>query len=221
MQASRLHWFAAALVLAAGAAQAQQAGSWLGRIGVTNINPQVDSGNLSAPSLPNTKVDVNDDTQLSGGITYMVNDHIAVDVPLALPFKHTLSGDGAIAGVGKIGDVKAFPVTVLGQYRFLEANAKVRPYLGAGITYARFYDEQSTAALSALTGGSPTTFSVDSKWAATIQAGVVAMINERWFVDGMVAKTFLKTSAKLSTGQSIDLKLDPLSLSIGVGMRFY
>ena len=48
-------------------------------------------------------MDVRADTQLAGGITYMLTDHWAVDVPLALPFKHDVIGAGAIAGVGKIG----------------------------------------------------------------------------------------------------------------------
>ena len=64
-------------------------------------------------------------TQLSGGITYMVTEHLAVDLPVALPFRHDLVGAGAIAGVGKIGDVKVLPITVFGQYRFLEAQAQL------------------------------------------------------------------------------------------------
>lgn len=217
---TQLRCIAAVLALGAGAAQAQQAGSWLARVGATNINPHVTSGDLTAPSLPGTKADIDDSTQLSGGITYMLTDNWAVDVPLALPFKHTLVGDGAIAGAGKLGDVRALPVTVLGQYRFGAADAQFRPYVGAGATYAKFYRERSTGVLSALTGGSPTTFSVDSKLGLTIQAGLNYMINERWFVDGMIAKTFLKTRTHLSTGQTLDTKLDPITLSFGVGMRF-
>ena len=217
----KLHLIAAAVMLAAATgAHAQSAGSWMARIGVTNITPDVKSGDLTAPSLPGTKVDINSSTQLGGGITYMLTDNWAVDLPLALPFKHTLSGDGAIAGAGKLGDVKALPFTLLGQYRFMNANAQWRPYLGAGITYAKFYHARSTGVLSALTGGSPTTFSVDSKWAPTMEAGIVFNVKENVFVDAMVAKTWLKTTSHLSTGQSIDTKLDPLTLSIGVGMKF-
>ena len=149
-------WIAgAALLSCAGLAQAQSAGSWLVRAGVTHISPEVSSGDLSAPSFANTKVDVLADTQLSGGITYMVTDHWAVDVPLALPFKHDTVGAGAIAGVGKIGEVKALPMTIFAQYRFLEADAKVRPYVGLGLTYAKFFKERGTAALTGLTGGTP------------------------------------------------------------------
>ncbi|HVL44789.1 MAG TPA: OmpW family outer membrane protein, partial [Acidovorax sp.] len=83
----------AALALTlSGGAQAQTAGSWLVRAGATQISPQVTSGDLSAPSFTGTKVDVRADTQLAGGITYMLTDQWAVDVPLALPFKHDIMG---------------------------------------------------------------------------------------------------------------------------------
>jgi outer membrane protein len=219
---TKLHWLAAAaLALAAGGtAHAQQAGRWIAQIGVTNIAPDVDSGDLTAPSLPGTKVDIKSSTQLSGGIVYMVTDHWAVDVPLALPFKHDIVGAGAIAGVGKLGEVRALPMTLLAQYRFGAVDAKVRPYLAAGPTYAKFYHERSTGALSALTAGSPTTLSVESKLGLTVQAGASFALNERWSLDAAVAKTFLKTKTSLSTGQTIDTRLDPTSLSIAVGYLF-
>jgi outer membrane protein len=215
---------AAALLLCAGlgAAHAQSAGSWLGRIGATRIAPDVTSGDLSAPSLPGTKSDVDAATQLSGGITYMYTDHFAVDLPLALPFRHDLVGAGAIAGVGKIGDVKALPITLMAQYRFLEAQAPVRPYVAAGVTYAKFSGERGSGTLTALTnpGGTPTQLSIASRWGTTFQAGVTARINDTWFVDASLSKTFLKTRNTLSTGQTLDITLDPVTVSVAVGMRF-
>jgi outer membrane protein len=212
------------LVLASSyAAQAQTAGSWLVRGGLTNITPSVQSGNLTAPSLPNTQTAVGGNTQLAGGITYMYDDTLAVDVPLALPFKHEISGSGAIAGVGKLGDVKALPMTVLAQWRFNEAAAQFRPYLGAGLTYAKFYGAKATSTLSTLTGGTaanPTTLSVGSKFAPTFQMGGVYTIDKTWFVDASLAYTLLKTKTTLSTGQTLDATLNPVSLSVAVGYRF-
>ncbi len=214
---------AAAALAACSLAGAQTAGSWMARVGVTNINPKVSSGNLTAPSLPGTQADVADDTRLGGGVTYMVTDNIAIDVPLALPFTHDMTGAGAIQGVGKIGEVRSLPITVLAQYRFGEATAKFRPYVAAGPTYAKFYKAKGTATLSALTGGSPatpTTLSVDSKFALTLAVGATIALNDRWFVDGTIAKTFLKTRTTLSTGQTLDTKLDPMTVMVGVGYRF-
>jgi len=217
---TKLHCTLAVLALAAGAAQAQQAGNWMGRVGVTRISPHVSSGNLTAPSLPGTQADIRSDTEPSAGITYMVTNNWSVDLPLALPYKHDIVGAGAIAGAGKIGDVKALPITLFGQYRFGTPDAKFRPYLGAGPTYVKFYHERSTAVLSALTAGSPTTLSVGSKLALTVQGGATMAFNERWFVDAMVAKTFLKTRTTLSTGQTLDIRSDPLTLALSVGYRF-
>ena len=214
---------AAAALAACGLASAQSAGSWLARVGVTHLAPDVSSGNLSAPSFPNTKVDSKSDTQLGGGITYMLTDNLAVDVPLATPFKHDLVGDGAIAGVGKLGSTKAIPATLMMQYRFNEANAAFRPYVGLGVTYAYFYDEKTTATLNGLTGGTlanPTTAKVDNKFGALAQLGFVYNFNERWFVDASYSKSFLKTKIHLSSGQSINVKLDPNVFALAVGYRF-
>jgi outer membrane protein len=141
-------------------------------------------------------------------------------LPLALPFKHDIVGAGAIAGVGKLGEVKALPMTLLAQYRFGAVDAKVRPYLAAGPTYAKFYHERSTGTLSSLTAGSPTTLTVESKLGLTVEAGASFKLNERWSLDAAVAKTFLKTKTSLSTGQTIETKLDPTSVMLAVGYMF-
>jgi outer membrane protein len=204
-------------------AHAQSQGSWLVRGGVVQLSPQVTSGNLTAPSLAGVQSDVSKGTQIGGGITYMWTNNLAIDLPLALPFKHDLYGAGSIAGVGKIGDTKAIPATLMLQYRFGEAGAVFRPYLGIGATYAKFDGERSTATLSALTGGTPanpTTISIQSKMAATFQVGGSYRIDERWFVDGGITRTPLKTRNTLSTGQTLDITLNPIGISLGVGMRF-
>jgi outer membrane protein len=207
----------------AGAAQAQSAGSIIVRAGATQIKPDVTSGDLTAPAFAGTQADIKANTQPTAGVTYMLTDAISLDLPLAAGFKHEIVGAGAIAGVGKIGEVKALPITLLGQYRFLGTKDAFRPYVGFGPTYAKFYKARSTAALTALTGGTPanpTTINVQSKWAATVQVGGSYAVAPGWSVDASVLKTFLKTRTTLSTGQTLDAKLDPLSISIGVGYKF-
>ena len=210
-------------VVTGSVAHAQSAGTWMARIGATGIYPQVDSGNLSPPAWPNTQTDVSSDWTLGGGVTYMITDNWSVDIPLALPFTHTLTGAGAIAGVGTIGTTKALPITVWGQYRFGEAKAAFRPYLGAGLTYAYFYDENATNTLNALSGGTPsnpTTFSIQSKFALSVQAGATYAFNERWFLDGVVGYTWLKNTNTLSTGQTQQMTLNPVSVALAIGYRF-
>ncbi|MES2948850.1 MAG: OmpW family outer membrane protein [Pseudomonadota bacterium] len=212
-----------AVLACAATAQAQTAGSWMVRGGVTKITPNVSSGDLSPPALAGSKASVASSTRVSGGITYMLDNNISIDLPLAVPFQHDISGDGAVAGVGKIADVKVLPATLLAQWRFLEPTSAFRPYIGAGITYAHFYGARSTSTLTAITGGTPsnpTTLSIDSKWAATVQLGASMALNNNWFVEACYTYTPLSTTTKLSTGQTQDIRLNPSSVNLAVGYKF-
>jgi outer membrane protein len=223
LQGLRLLAVGTALLAVAAAAQAQSAGGIIMRVGATMIQPDVTGGDLTAPSIPGTKADMKSDTQPTAGLTYMLTDNLSLDLPLSAGFKHDIVGDGAIGGVGKIGEVRVLPATLLLQYRLFPAAAPIRPYVGIGPTYARFYKARSTAVLSALTGGTPanpTTIEVESKWAVTGQIGLNATLAPRWSLDAAVLKTALKTRTTLSTGQTLDAKLDPWSFTVGLGYRF-
>jgi len=61
---------------------------------------------------------------------------------------------------------------------------------------------------------------VDSKFALSPGLGVSIMLNDKWFADVSYVKTLLKTTNTLSTGQTVETRLNPSVISIGVGMRF-
>jgi outer membrane protein len=113
-------------------------------------------------------------------------------------------------------------MTLFLQYRFLEANAKFRPYVGLGATYAYFFNEQGSGVLTALTnpGGAPTKLSVDSKFILTPEIGATLALDGQWFVDVFYSKARLKTRTTLSTGQTVDAALDPASYGIAIGYKF-
>lgn len=216
-------WLVATLAAAPGLAAAQGQSPWLLRAGVTVIQPQVTSGDLTAPSTPRSQADIEPDTQPSFGITYLLGENLAIDLPLSAGFKHDVVGAGALAGVGKLAEVRAMPVTLMLQWRFGAAADGLRPYAGIGPTYARFSGSRSTAALTAVTGGTPsnpTTFELESKWTVSAQLGVAWRFAPRWHLDASVWHTPLKTQGRLSTGQTLSLKADPLSLSVGAAYRF-
>lgn len=212
----------AAASLLAHSAMAQSAGSWLGKVGIATIAPQTVSQPLSAPSLPDSRTDVGSATSLAGGIVYMVTDNFSVDVPISTPFRHNIYGDGALKGLGKLGEVKALPATVFLQYRFGDANSMVRPYIGVGATYAYFFDATGNAALTGITnpGGPATKISVESKSVVTPQIGVTVAIDKKWFLDAFYSKSALSTTTTLSTGQKGDVTLDPASYGFSVGFKF-
>lgn len=213
---------AGAALCGAGAAHAQVAGDVMVQLGWNKIMPKVKSGDLSAPSLPGTKIDIRSASALFLTATYMVTSDVSVEVLGGLPYKHDVVGAGAVSGVGKIGSVHQLAPTVLLQYRFLAADAACRPYVGAGPTFAKFYDTRGSAALTAATnpGGPPTTIRTDAAWGATLQAGANYRFDKHWFVDASILKTFISTKATLSTGQSASARLDPVAINASVGYTF-
>jgi outer membrane protein len=214
----------AALLLLAplGAAHAQSAGQWMAKIGPNNISPQVSSGDLSAPSQPGTQIDVKSATSVVLTGTLMLTDQVSAELFLGLPYEHEVVGAGTIAGVGKLGTVKQVSPTAMIQYRLFEPSATLRPYAGVGLTYARFYGSKGTGTLTALTnpGGPATRLTADAAWGPSLQLGASFKLSERWFLDATVIKTWIKTTNHLSTGQSIETKLDPLSMGLTIGYRY-
>ena len=211
-----------ALSVASTAVMAQDAGTVLVKFGYNQIMPQVQSGDLSAPSIPGTKIDVKDAGAPILTLTYMWTSDISFEFYAGLPYKHDVVGDGTIKGAGKIATIKQVSPTLFAQYRFLEKESMVRPYVGLGVTYGYFYGEEGTGTLTALTnpGGSPTLLVVDDAWGVSAELGATVKIDRNWFVDLAVIKTQIKTKTHLSTGQSIDANLDPLSANIMIGYRF-
>lgn len=212
----------AAALAAAGGASAQAAGQWTAKVGANKITPKVDSGDMSAPALPGSKGDVEPDTRPVFVFGYGITDNISAELDLGVPYKHNIIGAGAIAGTGKLGTVEALPPAAFLQYRFFAPSATLRPYVGVGASYAYFQKATGSSQLTALTnpGGPATTFKIDNKLAAAVQAGLVWNVNERWYVDAAYIKAFLKTTVHYSTGQTQDMKLDPVSVSLGVGYKF-
>lgn len=212
----------AALGAAAGAS-AQSAGQWTAKAGINTITPKVESGNISAPALPNSKADVEADTKPIFVIGYSFTDNIAAELNLGVPYKHNIVGADGIAGTGKLGSVEVLPPTAFLQYRFFTPSEKFRPYVGVGVTYAHFWKARGSGQMTALTNigsGIPTTFKVKNKVAGSIELGTAYNINEKWYVDLTLIKTFLKTKVNFSTGQQQDIRLDPQAISLGVGYKF-
>lgn len=208
------------LALGSTTAFAQYEGTFMVRGGVMRITPQVKSGDLSGPAPTGSTTDNGPSTKPGGGITLMLTDNLSVDVPLAPPFRFPIYGTGAIQGVGQLGTVKSLPATQFVQYRFFEPEATFRPYVGLGITYAYFFHERGSAALSGLTNpGGETKLKVKSKFAATVQVGATYMLSDPYYLDVWVGKTFLKTTATLSTGQTQQLTLNPRIVQVSLGMQ--
>ena len=213
---------AALALCGAGAAHAQSAGQYTVSLGWNKIMPKVESSDLSAPSLPGSKIDIHSASALYATLNYMLTDAISVEALGGLPYKHTIVGAGAVSAVGKIGSVHQISPTLLLEYHLMDADAAFRPYVGAGPTFAKFYETDGSAALTAVTnpGGPPTKIGGDTEWGGTLAAGANYKIDKHWSLNAAVFKTFIKTKAQLSTGQETRANLNPVSINATVGYTF-
>jgi outer membrane protein len=184
------------------------------RMGPTRIVPDVKSGDLSAPSVPGTRIDVDAASGITGGLNYALTDNISIDFPLDVPFRFDVNGAGALDGAGKLGDIKALPISLLAQYRFGSSASVARPYIGVGAAYTRFFGARSSALLT------PVTLPMKNRWGGAAQVGVDVPFNDKWSLDVAATYVHLKTTGALSTGQTIAVALNPMSYSLALAYRF-
>jgi outer membrane protein len=58
------------------------------------------------------------------------------------------------------------------------------------------------------------------KLGATLEVGAAYNVTKDWSASLSITKTFIKTTGSLSTGQTIETTLDPVSIKFGIGYRF-
>ena len=212
---------AGAAIAATIAAPAQAAqGDVLVRLRGIMVAPNEKSGSV-LPAFPGEKVKVNNTITPEIDITYMATDHIGFEL-IAATSRHTVSGvTGTTGSLGKLAATNALPPTLTMQYHFLP-EGKIRPYIGAGVNYTLFFNNDASSALTGAVGKTDVHLSDSFGWAG--QAGVDIDLNEKFFLNLDVKYIDIDTKTRLSTAnagvQRVKVSLDPLVFGVGVGMRF-
>jgi outer membrane protein len=216
---------AAALALACCPIQAQaKAGDWLLRVRAIMVAP-TDGGNNGPvlPAFPTGSVNVDNSVMPEIDITYMVTDHIGLEL-IAATTKHTAKGSDALKGLGGLVDTWVLPPTLTAQYHFIP-DGKIRPYVGVGINWTLFYSEDATRNLEDAIGS--TKVKMNSDWGYAAQIGVDVDVTERFFVNFDVKYIDINTSARLTTTtpsgplvNRVKIDLDPIVAGVGLGFRF-
>jgi outer membrane protein W len=129
---------------------------------------------------------------------YLTPDWAVEALVLAAPFKHEVRGAGTIARLGTIASVKQVPPTLILHRYFRDASATLRPSLGIGVNYTRFFGAEATPALEQYTGG-PTKLALSSSTGAGVFAGGVWQIDPRMHVNLLVGRVKVRTTATITT----------------------
>ncbi|WP_417346016.1 outer membrane protein OmpW [Ferrimonas sp.] len=201
-----------ALVLAslsAPAFAAREAGDFIVRAGWAQVSPDESSEDVAG----NGEFSVDSNSQLGLNFTYMLTDAWAVEVLAATPFKH----DVGLPGIGNIAEVTHLPPTVMAQYYF--GSDKIRPYIGAGINYTYFWDEEFTNDLD----GALTDLELSDSWGLAAQVGIDYELNDNWLINASIWYLDIQTDVDFKLGGdsvSIETDIDPWVYMVSVGYKF-
>lgn len=215
-----------ALLIAASAAPvfAYEAGDIIVRGGAAYVSPNTDA---SADSTLNQKDLV--EVEGAGGVTltgtYIFHKNFGVELVGALPFQHDIDGDGILKDVGKVGETKHLPPTLLLQFYPLESNTFVQPYVGLGINYTKFFENDTTDELSAALGLAETSLELDDSTGLGAEIGADWLVDKNLSINTSVWYLDIETTATITTtgGAKVtefDVAIDPLVYAVGLSYKF-
>jgi len=180
----------------------------------------LDSSSGISPDLPTARIGVDSAPTGELDFTYMFTENIGAELILAVPV-HDLQGKDAIAPLGKIGDTYLLPPVLTLQYHFTP-KGPIRPYLGLGINYTIFFNEDPSASLNAALGG-PTSINIDNSVGIAAQAGVDIDVAPNVFVNLDLKFVNIAPDVTLTTGNTVrnaQVDINPLIFGVGVGTTF-
>ena len=190
-------------------------------VGAINVNPDNDSSKIN--EAPTLGLRADDDTQLGITVDYALDDNWVIELVAATPFSHDVQGAGGLAG-NKIAKIKHLPPTLLAQYHFLDSTYKFRPFVGVGVNYTVFFDEEPSAALKATLGTDDVEVKLDDSFGFAAQAGFNYMMSENWGLHGMVSLIDIETDATVyadgAKALTSTVKIDPVVAMFGVKYKF-
>lgn len=181
-------------LMQAGSAVAED--NWMWRLRAIHVAPDASSG-------PVTGVDADSQTVPELDFTYFVTKNIGMELILGTT-RHQVTLNGA-----NLGKVSLLPPTLTVQYHFMP-DQTIKPYVGAGVNYTRFYRVSLNSPLDV----------ERNSWGAALQAGVDVALDKTSYVNFDVKKLYIETDVKSGGAYFTTLKLNPVVWGIGYGRRF-
>lgn len=217
----------AVLAGASAGSYAYEEGDWLIRVGATTVAPNDDSDKITLPTEPPTVlrgVEVDDDTQLGLIPVYMITDNWGMELLAATPFEHDISVKGLPLDAGS---TKHLPPTLSLQWYPRGGNSGWQPYVGVGLNYTLFFDEEVDrdleGALDALLGAQKVDLSLSDSFGLAAQAGVDIPLGEHWAINAGVWYIDISTEATIKTDVGrvkFDVDIDPWVYNVGIAYKF-
>ncbi|HEX3848364.1 MAG TPA: OmpW family outer membrane protein, partial [Steroidobacteraceae bacterium] len=199
------------------------------RIGLYSVFYHVSAGDLTGPYVPpGANIGAKNVETAYFGYVRNLSEHFVVELALGYPPLQKTVGKGP-ASLGSVpydGQVIAtarwLAPTLLLEYELFDANAKLRPFIGAGANYTTFYDRNSTAQGDAVSGG-PTKLSLSASLGPAGTVGADYHISGNWHAYASYSISRVKTNLVADTAgviRTTHISFGPQALIVSVGYSF-
>ena len=207
---------AVAAALAIPQVASAEKGDWLFRVGMSQVNPKKENLDVNlnpvVPGAGQAFVVVDSDLSPTFNVTYMITDHIGTELLAAWPFTHGIDAKLYSGSDLRVGNVDHLPPTLSLQWHF-NPNGMIRPYIGAGINYTLFSEEETRGALADYD------LKLDDSFGPAGQVGV-DIGSDKWFVNFDVRYIDIDADAELDGLDIGTVEIDPFVYGIHVGYRW-
>ncbi|MGB2739162.1 MAG: OmpW family outer membrane protein [Cognaticolwellia sp.] len=206
-------------------ALANQAGDFIVRGGATMVNPDSEKSNIMLSGADSSMtLTVDDNTQLGLNFVYFYDSNWAIELLAATPFTHdiTIQDKNSVLGVdgANLGEVSQLPPTLSALYYF-DTNSALKPYVGIGINYTVFFDEDFATAPKSL---GLSNLDLDGSFGLSAQIGADYHLDEQWSLNASIRYIDINTEATFDVaGNSIgkaNIDIDPMVYSLMLGYKF-
>ncbi len=157
-------------------------------------------------------VDISDEVVPSLQIEYFFTDAISAEL-LCCMARHEVKAVDTALGDVDLGKISHFPPTLTLKYRWNTANA-FQPYVGAGVNYTTFFDEDE---------GAVTSIDYDDSLGGALQGGFDYKLNEHWSLNLDARRIWINSEVTIDAGGTIinaDADINPWVITTAVGYRF-
>ncbi len=229
-------------------ALANKPGDIIVRGGVTYVAPNSDKStiyaagmtvhlgeNASSATEEPISTSVKNNKQLGLNLVYFYSDKIAFELLAATPFSHNInlhSGETTL----NLGKTKHLPPTISMLYYLNDSKSQWQPYLGLGINYTVFFNEEfnpvltdDTIQVGALNGQSITDLAatlglpdgtnsvglqakdlkLKNSWGLAAQIGLDYQLDEKWLINASIRYIDIDTTATFkATALEVKGKVD-------------
>lgn len=163
-------------------------------------------------------IEISEETAPTLTIEYFFNDNVSLELLCCTARHHVAAVATAVGPGGRVdlGEVSHFPPTLTLKYRWTGLGP-IEPYVGAGVNYTHFFDEELPA------GGVAASIDYDDSVGAALQVGADVRLDEHWSVNVDVRRIWIDPEVTIMAGATridADVEINPSIVTVGVGYRF-